>query len=193
MSIDPSTDLPSGTARRRPPPPAGGRPGDRGRRHPGDRLRAAGLDLLIVHLATYCTSSQILPAVQRAGVPVLVIDLQPDDPVIGVEAHLHGNATFEFADNVMVKVASSGYLNASGSDFKHITFTAHQKSQDTFWKGIFFASASTSKPCCPYSAEVITAASLVGEDIFSSLTSDGQTAASARRFTADSAWACGCR
>jgi L-arabinose isomerase len=43
----------------------------------GDRLRAAGLDLLIVHLATYCTSSQILPAVQRAGVPVLVIDLQP--------------------------------------------------------------------------------------------------------------------
>ena len=43
----------------------------------GDRLRAAGLDLLVVHLATYCTSSQILPAVQRAGVPVLVIDLQP--------------------------------------------------------------------------------------------------------------------
>lgn len=43
----------------------------------GDRLRAAGLDLLVVHLATYCTSSQILPAVQRAGVPVLVMDLQP--------------------------------------------------------------------------------------------------------------------
>lgn len=43
----------------------------------GRRLRNAGLDLLIVHLATYCTSSQILPAVQRAGVPVLVIDMQP--------------------------------------------------------------------------------------------------------------------
>jgi L-arabinose isomerase len=43
----------------------------------GERLRAAGLDLLVVHLATYCTSSQVLPAVQRAGVPVLVIDLQP--------------------------------------------------------------------------------------------------------------------
>ena len=43
----------------------------------GDRLRAADLDLLVVHLATYCTSSQVLPAVQRAGVPVLVIDLQP--------------------------------------------------------------------------------------------------------------------
>ena len=43
----------------------------------GTRLRAADLDLLVVHLATYCTSSQILPAVQAAGVPVLVIDLQP--------------------------------------------------------------------------------------------------------------------
>jgi L-arabinose isomerase len=43
----------------------------------GDRLRAAGLDLLVVHLATYCTSSQVLPAVQRAGVPVLVVDMQP--------------------------------------------------------------------------------------------------------------------
>ena len=29
------------------------------------------------HLATYATSSQVLPAVQRAGVPVLVLNLQP--------------------------------------------------------------------------------------------------------------------
>lgn len=43
----------------------------------GTRLRSADLDLLVVHLATYCTSSQILPVVQRTGVPVLVIDLQP--------------------------------------------------------------------------------------------------------------------
>lgn len=43
----------------------------------GERFRAAGLDLLVVHLATYATATQVLPAVQRAGVPVLVIDLQP--------------------------------------------------------------------------------------------------------------------
>lgn len=43
----------------------------------GERLRAADLDLLVLHLATYCTSSQVLPALQRAGVPVLVVDLQP--------------------------------------------------------------------------------------------------------------------
>ena len=65
------------------------------------------------------------------------------DLIIESGVRITEGATFEFADNVMVKVTSSGYLNASGSDFKHITFTAHQKSQDTFWKGIFFASAST--------------------------------------------------
>lgn len=43
----------------------------------GVRFRAADLDLFVVHLATYCTSSQILPVVQAAGVPVLVIDMQP--------------------------------------------------------------------------------------------------------------------
>lgn len=43
----------------------------------GRRLRAADLDLLVLHLATYATSSQVLPAVQAAGAPVLVIDLQP--------------------------------------------------------------------------------------------------------------------
>jgi L-arabinose isomerase len=43
----------------------------------GRRMRAADVDLLVVHLATYCTSSQLLPVVQAAGVPVLVVDLQP--------------------------------------------------------------------------------------------------------------------
>ncbi len=43
----------------------------------GERFRAAGLDLLVVHLATYATSTQVLPVIQRAGVPALLIDLQP--------------------------------------------------------------------------------------------------------------------
>ena len=45
----------------------------------GRQLRSADVDLLIVNLATYATSAQILPAVQRAGAPVLVIDLQPSE------------------------------------------------------------------------------------------------------------------
>lgn len=43
----------------------------------GEHFRAAGLDLLVVHLATYATSTQVLPVIQRAGVPALLIDLQP--------------------------------------------------------------------------------------------------------------------
>lgn len=42
-----------------------------------DRLRAADVDLLVVFVSTYLTSSMILPMVQRAGAPVLVLDLQP--------------------------------------------------------------------------------------------------------------------
>ena len=43
----------------------------------GERLRAAGVDLLVVNLATYATATQVLPVVQRCGAPTLVVDLQP--------------------------------------------------------------------------------------------------------------------
>lgn len=42
-----------------------------------DRLRVADVDLLVVYVSTYLTSSMILPVAQRAAAPVLVIDLQP--------------------------------------------------------------------------------------------------------------------
>ncbi len=43
----------------------------------GSRLAAERVDLLICHTATYATSSQVLPIVQQANVPVLVLNLQP--------------------------------------------------------------------------------------------------------------------
>ncbi|GEK79223.1 L-fucose/L-arabinose isomerase family protein [Agrococcus baldri] len=43
----------------------------------GDRLRTADCDLVVVLLSTYLTSAMVLPIAQRAGAPVLVIDLQP--------------------------------------------------------------------------------------------------------------------
>jgi L-arabinose isomerase len=42
-----------------------------------DRLRAADVDLLVISLSTYLTSSMVLPIAQRVGAPALVIDLQP--------------------------------------------------------------------------------------------------------------------
>lgn len=43
----------------------------------GSALAAAQTDLLICHTATYATSSQVLPIVQQAKVPVIVLNLQP--------------------------------------------------------------------------------------------------------------------
>ncbi|MGB8480341.1 MAG: arabinose isomerase [Acidobacteriaceae bacterium] len=41
-------------------------------------FRAADLDLLLIYITTYAVSSIVLPLVQRAGAPVIVLNLQPD-------------------------------------------------------------------------------------------------------------------
>ncbi len=46
-------------------------------REAGELFARAGVDLLVCHTATYATSSQVLPVVQRARVPVVVLNLQP--------------------------------------------------------------------------------------------------------------------
>lgn len=43
----------------------------------GQRFAASDLDLIVCYVATYATSSQVLPVVQRAKTPVLVLNLQP--------------------------------------------------------------------------------------------------------------------
>lgn len=44
-----------------------------------EQLRKADCDLIVLFLTTYLTSSMVLPIAQRAGCPVLVIDLQPTE------------------------------------------------------------------------------------------------------------------
>jgi L-arabinose isomerase len=46
-------------------------------RRAGANLAAAGVDLVMVYTATYATSSQVLPVLQAAGAPVVVLNLQP--------------------------------------------------------------------------------------------------------------------
>ncbi len=43
----------------------------------GALFSSSDLDLIFCHAATYATSSQVLPVVQRARVPVVVLNLQP--------------------------------------------------------------------------------------------------------------------
>ena len=42
-------------------------------------LRAAGCDLIVCFLTTYMTASMLVPVAQRAGAPVLLINLQPTE------------------------------------------------------------------------------------------------------------------
>jgi L-arabinose isomerase len=49
----------------------------RGARVAGDTFAAAQVDLVLCHAVTYATSSQVLPALQAAKVPVLLLGLQP--------------------------------------------------------------------------------------------------------------------
>jgi L-arabinose isomerase len=44
-----------------------------------EKLRIADCDLIVLFLATYLTSSMVLPIAQRSDTPVLVIDLQPTE------------------------------------------------------------------------------------------------------------------
>ena len=48
-----------------------------GARDAGDLFARAQVDLVLCHAVTYATSSQVLPAVQAAGVPVVLLGLQP--------------------------------------------------------------------------------------------------------------------
>ena len=48
-----------------------------GAREAGAMLARAGADLLVCYVGTYATSSQVLPVVQKARIPVLVLNLQP--------------------------------------------------------------------------------------------------------------------
>jgi L-arabinose isomerase len=46
-------------------------------RRAGEKLAAARVDLVLLYTATYATSSQVLPVVQAAGAPVVILNLQP--------------------------------------------------------------------------------------------------------------------
>ena len=43
----------------------------------GHRFRQADVDLIFLYATTYALSSTVLPVVQRAGVPVIILNLQP--------------------------------------------------------------------------------------------------------------------
>jgi L-arabinose isomerase len=44
----------------------------------GHKFRQADVDLIFLHVTTYALSSTVLPVVQRAKVPVIILNLSPE-------------------------------------------------------------------------------------------------------------------
>ena len=44
----------------------------------GHRFRREDVDLIFLYVTTYALSSTVLPVVQRAKVPVIILNLRPD-------------------------------------------------------------------------------------------------------------------
>ncbi len=44
----------------------------------GHQCRREDIDVLFLYVTTYALSNTVLPLVQRAGVPVIVLNLQPE-------------------------------------------------------------------------------------------------------------------
>ncbi len=50
-------------------------------RQVGDYLNESGIDLICLYISTYALSSTVLPLVQRAQVPILILNVQPTEAV----------------------------------------------------------------------------------------------------------------
>src|SRR5689334_21221690 len=47
----------------------------------GDRFRTSGVELIFLYATTYALSSTVLPVVQRAKAPVVLLNLQPGEAI----------------------------------------------------------------------------------------------------------------
>ena len=59
----------------------------------GHKFRAADVDVIFLHVTTYALSSTVLPVVQRAKVPVIILNLQPEAAIDYAKFNAMGDRT----------------------------------------------------------------------------------------------------
>ncbi len=59
----------------------------------GHRFREADVDLIFLHVTTYALSSTVLPVVQRAKVPVIILNLAPEPAIDYARFNARGDRT----------------------------------------------------------------------------------------------------
>ncbi|MBF4570664.1 L-fucose/L-arabinose isomerase family protein [Plantibacter sp. VKM Ac-2880] len=90
-----------------------------------ERLRQGDCDLIVLFLATYLTSSMVLPIAQRTGTPVLVIDLQPTERMD--HASFDTGAWLAYCGQCPVPEVGNVFRRA-GIPFRSVSGWLHQES-----------------------------------------------------------------
>jgi L-arabinose isomerase len=97
----------------------------------GDRFAREDLDLVFCYSGTYATSTQALPVVQRAGAPVVILNLQPD---AGMDYETADTLQALAYANVCPVPELAGVFLRSGIPYSLVTGTVHD--DDRAWSEI---------------------------------------------------------
>jgi L-arabinose isomerase len=105
----------------------------------GHQFRVADVDLIFLHVTTYALSSTVLPVVQRAKVPVIVLNLQPVAAIdyarfnqMGDRTAMTGEWLAHCAACPVPEIAN--VFNRAGIDFHQITGMLHD--DPVFWNEV---------------------------------------------------------
>ena len=105
----------------------------------GHKFRAADVDLIFLHVTTYALSSTVLPVVQRAKVPVIVLNLQPAAAIDYANFNAMADRTAMTGDWLAHCAACpvpeiANVFNRAGIDFHQITGMLHD--DPVFWSEV---------------------------------------------------------
>ncbi len=105
----------------------------------GHQFRVADVDLIFLHVTTYALSSTVLPVVQRAKVPVIVLNLQPAAAIDYATFNQMGDRTAMTGEWLAYCAACpvpeiANVFNRAGVDFHQITGMLHE--DPVFWNEV---------------------------------------------------------
>jgi len=96
----------------------------------GHQFRVADVDMIFLHVTTYALSSTVLPVVQRAKVPVIILNLSPEPAIDYTKFNAMGDRTAMTGEWLAHCAACpvpeiANVFNRAGVDFHQVTGTLH--------------------------------------------------------------------
>src|SRR5680860_378318 len=97
----------------------------------GEKFAEARVDLVVCYSSVYATSTQVMPVVQRAGVPVLILNLQPE---IALDYETAGTAVCLENSGICPVPEMAGVFARSGIPFRVVT--GHLHGDEVAWSQV---------------------------------------------------------